>query len=146
MSSNVRNRRDAADRIHSAAIHLLRRVREVDTDAMGISPARASALSVLVFGGPRSLTELAAAERVTAATMSKLVSAMEAEGLLRRHPDADDARSIRIEPTAKGRRILERGRARRLDVLDGLLAKASAEEVMAVRTAAEVVERVLESD
>jgi DNA-binding MarR family transcriptional regulator len=142
----VHNRREAADRIHSAAIHLLRRVREVDTGAMGISVARASALSVLVFGGPKSLTELAAAERVTPATMSRLVTAMEAEGLLRRHPDVNDARSIRIEPTAKARRILERGRARRLDVLDGLLAKASAEEVAAVRTAAEVVERVLESD
>jgi DNA-binding MarR family transcriptional regulator len=142
----VRNRRDAADRIHSAAIHLLRRVREVDAGAMGISAARASALSVLVFGGPKSLTELAAAERVTPATMSKLVAAMEAEGFLRRHPDVNDARSIRIEPTAKARRILERGRARRLDVLDGLLARASAEEVAAVRTAADVVERVLESD
>lgn len=118
----------------------------MDAGAMGISAARASALSVLVFGGPRSLTELAAAERVTPATMSKLVTAMEAEGLLRRHPDVNDARSIRIEPTPKARRILERGRARRLDVLEGLLAKAGAEEVAAVRMAAEVVERVLESD
>jgi DNA-binding MarR family transcriptional regulator len=143
---DVHARREAADRIHSAAIHLLRRVREVDAEAMGISPARASALSVLVFGGPRSLSELAAAERVTSATMSKLVSAMETEGLLRRHPDVNDARSIRIEATAKARRILERGRARRLDVLEGLLAEASAEEVAAVRAAAEVVERVLQSD
>lgn len=113
---------------------------------MGISPARASALSVLVFGGARSLTELAAAERVTPATMSKLVAALEAEGLLRRYPDVNDARSIRLEATAKARRILQRGRARRLDVLDGLLAGATVEEVEAVRTAAEVVERVLESD
>ena len=135
-----------ADRIHSAAIHLLRRVREVDAAAMGISSARASALSVLVFGGARSLTELAAAERVTPATMSKLVAALEAEGLLRRYPDVNDARSIRLEATAKARRILQRGRARRLDVLDGLLAGATVEEVEAVRTAAEVVERVLESD
>ena len=78
--------------MHSAAIHLLRRVREVDAKAMGISPARASALSVLVFGGARSLTELAAAERVTTATMSKLVTAMEGEGLVRRYPDVNDAR------------------------------------------------------
>jgi len=141
----LHNRRAAADRIHSAAIHLLRRVREVDTEAMGISPARASALSVLVFGGPKSLVELAAAERVTSATMSKLVSALEKEGLARRHPDVNDARAIRIEATAKARRILERGRARRLDVLDGLLAGASDEEVVAVQVAAEVVERVLAS-
>lgn len=137
------NRRDAADRIHSAAIHLLRRVREVDAEAMGLSPARASALSVLVFGGARSLTELAAAERVTAATMSKLVSALEQEGFVRRYPDVNDARAIRIEASAKGRRILERGRAKRLDLLERLLSEATADEVEAVRVAAEAVERAL---
>jgi len=128
--------------MHSASIHLLRHVRQVD-DAMGISAARASALSVLVFGGARSLRELAAAERVTAATMSKLVSAMVAEGLVRRYPDVNDARSIRIEATAKARRILERGRSRRLDRLDELFAEASDGELEAIHLAAEVVERSL---
>ena len=131
--------------MHSAAIHLLRRVREVDGQAMGISAARASALSVLVFGGARSLTELASAEKVTTATMSKLVTAMDAEGLVRRYPDVNDARSIRIEATAKARRILERGRSRRLDVLEHLLAGATASEIEAVRNAAEVLEGALES-
>lgn len=138
-------RREAADRIHSAAIHLLRRVREVDAEAMGISPARASALSVLVFGGPRSLTELARAEHVTTATMSRLVTAMEQERLVRRYPDVNDARAIRLEPTAKARRILERGRARRLDLLESLLADATRSEVDAVRIAADVVEEALGS-
>jgi DNA-binding MarR family transcriptional regulator len=112
---------------------------------MGISPARASALSVLVFGGARSLTELAVAEQVTTATMSKLVTGMEADGLARRHPDVNDARAIRIEATAKGRRILERGRQRRLDLLEGLLADASEAEIEAVETAASVVERAIRS-
>lgn len=138
-------RREAADRIHSSSIHLLRRVREADSAAMGISPARASALSVLVFGGARSLKELAEAERVTPATMSKLVTAMEAEGLVRRCRDLNDARSIRIEATPKARRVLERGRSRRLDLLEGLLAEATASEIAAVHEAAEVLERALES-
>jgi len=131
--------------MHSAAIHLLRRVREADGRAMGISPARASALSVLVFGGARSLTELATAEQVTNATMSKLVTAMEVEGLVRRYPDVNDARSIRIEATPKARRILQRGRARRLDLLERLLAEATDAEIDAVHTAAEVLGRALES-
>lgn len=139
------SRREAADQMHSAAIHLLRRVRGSDASAMGISPARASALSVLVFGGPRSLTELAAAEQVTTATMSKLVTAMEAEGLLRRYPDVNDARSIRIEATAKAGGILERGRSRRLELLERLLGDATSAEIDAVCTAAEVLERALES-
>jgi DNA-binding MarR family transcriptional regulator len=138
-------KRDAADRIHSAAIHLLRRVREVDADAMRISPARASALSVLVFGGPRSLTALAQAEQVTPATMSRLVAAMEGEGLVKRKRDDEDGRAVRLEATPKGRRILELGRARRLELLEALLAGASAEEVEAVRLAAEVVERAVQS-
>lgn len=112
---------------------------------MGITPARASALSVLVFGGARSLTELAAAERVTPATMSRLVAALEREKLVRRFPDVDDARSIRIEATARAERILKRGQARRLDLLERLLADATETEVAAVRTAAEVVERALQS-
>jgi DNA-binding MarR family transcriptional regulator len=136
-------RREAADLMHSAAIHLLRRVREMDEKAMGISPARASALSVLVFGGARSLTELAAAERVTTATMSKLVTAMEVEGLVRRYPDVNDARAIRIEATAKARRILERGRGRRLELFEQLLADASEADIAAVHRAASVVERAI---
>jgi DNA-binding MarR family transcriptional regulator len=142
---NRAQRREAADRIHSAAIHLLRRVREVDAEAMAISPARASALSVLVFGGPHSLTALAQAEGVTPATMSKLAHAMEVEGLLRREPDAADGRAIALHATARGRRVLERGRSRRLDLLEELLADASDDEIAAVLTAAEAVERGLRS-
>ena len=128
----------AADRMHSAAIHLLRRVREVDATAMGISAARASALSVLVFGGARSLSELATEERVTNATMSKLVTAMEAEGLVRRYPDVNDARAIRIEATAKARRILERGRARRRDEVVRLLEDESQGDLNAGATSDDV--------
>jgi DNA-binding MarR family transcriptional regulator len=111
--------------------------------AMGLSPARASALSVLVFGGARSLTELAGAEQVTAATMSRLVTALERDGLVRRYPDMNDARAIVLEATAKARRTLERGRARRLDLLEQLLSEATDQEIDAVRVAAEVVERSL---
>jgi DNA-binding MarR family transcriptional regulator len=137
--------REAADRIHSAAIHLLRRVHRVDEAAMGISASRASALSVLVFGGARTLTELAEAERVTVPTMSKLVSAMEREGLVRREPHRTDGRAVVLQATAKGRRILERGRARRLELLEALLAEATPAEVENVRRAASVIERALAS-
>jgi DNA-binding MarR family transcriptional regulator len=143
MATRSSPKREAADRIHSAAIHLLRRVNRVDEQAMGISPARASALSVLVFAGPRTLTELAEAERVTAPTMSKLVTAMEREGLVRRRPHATDGRSTLLHATAKGRRILERGRDRRLALLESLLATADAREVRVVREAADIVERAL---
>ena len=128
--------------IHSAAIHLLRRVREVDGE-MGITPARASALSVLVFGGPCTLTRLARAEQVTTATMSRLVAAMEAEGLVRREPDALDGRAALLHPTAKARRILERGRARREGVLEELFASLSVRDRGTVDRAAAIIEGCL---
>src|SRR5215467_3653638 len=64
-----------ADRLHSTAIHLLRRVRKQDV-ATGEGPARLSALSVLVFGGPKTLKELAAAEQVKPPTMSRIVAGL----------------------------------------------------------------------
>ena len=50
MPGNARER-ETADRLHSAAIHLLRRVSREDAGS-GVSPPRLSALSVLVFAGP----------------------------------------------------------------------------------------------
>src|SRR6478672_9494765 len=128
--------------IHSAAIHLLRRVRVVDEE-MDITPARASALSVLVFGGSQTLTELAQAEQVTTATMSRLVAAMEAEGLVRREPHEEDARSMRLHATAKAKRMLERGRARREQELERIFEQLSAAERATVDRAAAIIERCL---
>src|SRR5499425_3166797 len=76
------------DRLHSAAIHLLRRLRIRDSGS-GIGPAQLSALSVLVFGGQRSLGELAEAEQVRPPTMSRIVSGLERAGLLKRHATED---------------------------------------------------------
>ena len=128
--------------IHSAAIHLLRHVRVVDEE-MGITPARASALSVLVFAGARTLTELARAEQVSPPTMSRLVAAMEEEGLIRREPHEDDARAVRLHATPKARRILERGRARREQVLEELFASLSAADRGTVGRAAAIIESCL---
>jgi DNA-binding MarR family transcriptional regulator len=116
-------RQEVADLLHSAAIHLLRRAREED-EATGMSPARLSALSVVVFRGPLTLGELAAAEGVRSATMTGIVNGLEAEGFARRRRHATDGRAVLIEPTAAGRRLLDRARARRIDLvsskLDGL--------------------------
>ena len=129
--------------MHSAAIHLLRRVRVADDESMGMTPARRSALSVLVFLGPQSLSVLAAAEQVTLPTMSKLVASMEKDGLVRRERDPGDGRVVRLHATAKARRVAERGRERRLEVLESLLGGASAREVEIVRQAAEIVDRLV---
>src|SRR5918911_4010796 len=109
---------EAADRFHSAAIHALRHVRREDP-ASGLSAARLSALSVLVFAGARTLGELAAAEHVRPATMTRIVQALEREGLVRREADPDDGRVTRLHATAKGERVMWRGRERRGGGLGG---------------------------
>lgn len=109
---------EVADRLHSAAIRLLRRLRKQDA-ASGLTGPQASALSVLVFAGPLNLGALAAAEQVRAPTMSRLVKEMEALGLVSRRPDPADARGVRLEATEKGRAMFDRARERRLATLTG---------------------------
>ena len=109
------SRLEVADRLHSAAIHLLRHARKQDVLAK-VGPARLSALSVLVFGGPMALGQLAAAEQVKAPTMSRIVAGMKRSGLARIEADAKDARRIRVTATAKGERLLQQARERRVQL------------------------------
>jgi DNA-binding MarR family transcriptional regulator len=102
-----------ADRLHSAAIHLLRRLR-VEDAAAGLTAPRLSALSVIVFRGPLTLSELAAAEQVRPPTITRLVQELEREGLVVRIPDPADRRITRVRATARGRRLLHAGRSRRV--------------------------------
>ena len=103
-----------ADRLHSASIHLLRRVRRHD-DESGVTAPHLSALSVLVFGGgARTLGELAAAEQVTPPSMTRIVRNLEAGGLVERQADAADRRVVRVTATERGRQVLLEGRRRRV--------------------------------
>ena len=110
-----------ADRLHSVAVHLLRRARREDA-AMGLPPAQASVLSVLVFGGARTLSALADVEQVKAPTMTRIVDALERAGLAQRQPDADDRRKLSIAATTAGIRLMQQGRSRRVKALAHLLA------------------------
>jgi DNA-binding MarR family transcriptional regulator len=133
---------EAADRFHSAAIHALRHVRREDP-ATGVPPAQLSALSVLVFGGPRTLGQLAAAEQVRPPTMTRIVQALEDEGLVRRRRDREDGRVHHLEATAKGRRVMQAARERRIATLAALFDRLSPPEAAHVREAAELVEKAL---
>jgi DNA-binding MarR family transcriptional regulator len=130
-----------ADALHSAAIHLLRRVRAEDEES-GVGPARLSALSMLVFGGSQRLTDLARAEQVKPPTMTKVVTGLEAAGLARRTADPTDARAVRVEATARGRRLLVDGRRRRVARLSGGLTTLLPEELDVLAHAAAIIERV----
>src|SRR5437588_694984 len=129
---------DVADRIHSAAIRLLRYVRRADM-AAGISGPQLSALSVLVFAGSRTMTELATAEQVRLPTMSKLVAELEWRQLVVRIADPADRRVSRIVPTRRGRVLLEASRRRRLARLVEGLRRLSKPQLDALASAADSI-------
>jgi DNA-binding MarR family transcriptional regulator len=130
-----------ADRLHSAALHLLRRLRAED-DVLGVSPPRLSALSVVVYAGPIGIGALAAAEGVAAPTMSRLIDGLERDGLVRREPDPQDARGVLVRATSKGTRTLTRGRRQRVRTLAEGLGRLSPNELDEVARWTELIERV----
>ena len=132
----------AADRLHSAAIHLLRRLRKQDA-ASGVGPAQLSALSVLVFAGPKTLGELAAAEQVKPPTMSRVVAGLERNHLIEITRDSRDARRMHIRATAKGTLLLQQGRQRRVDYLAQHLGSLTTSELTQLSAVAGILERLL---
>jgi DNA-binding MarR family transcriptional regulator len=131
-----------ADRLHSAAIHLLRRLRRED-DASGLPAPQLSALSVIVFGGPVTLGQLAAAEQVRPPTITKLVAALEADGLVTRETAPEDRRVVRVTATARGAKLLQDGRARRVASLAESLRGLSAKKRAALERAVPILEQVV---
>jgi DNA-binding MarR family transcriptional regulator len=133
---------EVADRLHSAAIHLLRRARRKDTES-GVGPAQLSALSVLVFGGPATLGQLAAFEQVRPPTMTRIVQGLRRGGLARLQSDPEDARRVRVSATPAGSRVLERARRKRIEALAEVLANLSQRDLQRLRAAAAIIEHTL---
>lgn len=132
-----------ADRLHAAAIRLLRLVRVQDM-ATGIAPARLSALSVIVFGGPISLRNLARAEQVRPPTMSRIVDALGAQGLAIRQADQQDRRAVLIKATGKGVAMLKQGRKRRVKFLASYLSQLTSSELSDIDRALQAIQKALQ--
>ena len=132
---------EIANGLHSIAIHLLRGLQDVDARS-GLSRARLSALSVIVFAGPLRVSRLARIEGVKPPTMTLLIRGLEEEGLARRESDPTDARASLVSATAEGQRVLRESRARRLEAIEEKLNSLSAPERSTVARAASILARV----
>jgi DNA-binding MarR family transcriptional regulator len=130
---------ELARRLHSAAIRLLRRARRDDA-ALGLPPGQASALSVLVFGGAKTATELARIEQVRAPTMTRMVDALERRGLVRREADRTDRRRTQLSATPTGVRLMQKGRDRRVAILARALAQVDVRRRALLEGALAVIE------
>ncbi len=132
-----------AFKLHAAMLHMMRRVRRED-EAFGLSAPRMSALSTVAFGQSRTIGEMAAMEQVSPPTITRLVDALERDGLVVRESDAADRRTVHVRATAKGRRAIEQGRKRRVAFLAARLQALPADEVRAVDFASDALLRMYE--
>jgi DNA-binding MarR family transcriptional regulator len=132
---------EAADRMHSAAIHLLRGLRIRDRES-GIGPAQLSALSVLVFAGPKSLAELAQIEQVKPPTMSRIVAALVRTKLVRIVTNHTDRRAVVISPTTNGIKLMQQARVRRVESLARAVTALRESEIVLLRQAARIMEEL----
>lgn len=142
MARDVIANSELAARLHSATLHLLRRLAQEDR-ATGVSAPRLSALSVLVFGGPRTIGALATIEGVTPPTMTRLVAGMVSDELLERLPDETDRRVVRVAASEHGRALLLAGRDRRVATMTAMIVPLTPKERRRLQTAAALMERML---
>ena len=127
--------------MNSAAIHLLRGVRPADR-LSGLTPARLSALSVLVFGGPSPLGRLAAIEAVASPTMTRIVDGLCNLGLAERQPHPDSSRIVMIAATPAGHVLMRDAAGRRTDLIVDALRQLKPEERDLVHGAAPVLQQL----
>jgi DNA-binding MarR family transcriptional regulator len=119
-------------------------VRQED-DASGLTAARLSALSVLVFGGRKTLGELARIEQVSLPTMTRIAAALAKAGYVSRSIDPDDRRYVYLEATRRGTALLDEGRRRRVGRLTTMLADLDERELAACARALSALHRVIGS-
>ncbi len=137
--SRANSANEISDRLHSAAIHLLRRLRVTDNES-GLSAPRLSALSVIVFAGPVTITDLARAEQVRTPTISRLLKELELEGYVQRITDENDRRIVRVRATPAGETLLQRGRARRIEQLRAAIEQLPTDQVEILQAALPILE------
>jgi DNA-binding MarR family transcriptional regulator len=127
-----------AESLHSAAIHLLRKLRRIDT-ASGLNAPRLSALSVIVFAGPITLGQLANAEQVRPPTMTRIVNALQTKGLVKKTASAKDRRTIHLSATMRGKRLLLQARNRRVHSLAHQIQILPRPELQTLHTAIAII-------
>jgi DNA-binding MarR family transcriptional regulator len=121
---------------------LARRLRQ--ESGSGLSPSLTAALASIERHGPLTPSALAELERVQRPTATRILSGLEAAGLVVREPDPDDRRVARISTSAEGRDLLRRLRTRKTAYLARRLERLEPEERETLEKAAGLLEGLLE--
>jgi DNA-binding MarR family transcriptional regulator len=134
-------RSEIAAQLQEQFARLTRRLRTLELP-QGMTPERLSALSVIEKRGPISVTALADNEMVRPATMSRMVSALVDEGLVKRSEDKTDGRGVLVSATPKGRRAYLRAQEQRLTHFAEVLDSLSDDQLAAMRNLTSALERL----
>lgn len=102
---------EMAARLRLSATRLARRLRQ-EADA-GLTPSLLSALAVIDHHGPLTLGALAEHERLAPPSVTKIVTRLEADGLVVRTPDPDDRRVCRVSTSPQGDALMAESRRRK---------------------------------
>jgi DNA-binding MarR family transcriptional regulator len=140
-SPEADTRSEIAALLHEQFARLSRRLRALELP-QGMTPERLSALSVIEKRGPISVTALADTERVRPATMSRMVTALVDEGLVKRTEDKSDGRGVLVSTTPKGRRAYLRAQEQRLNHFAEVLESLNDEQLAAMRSLTSALERL----
>jgi DNA-binding MarR family transcriptional regulator len=135
---------ELASRLRLAIMRLARRLRR--QGAGDLTPSQASALSSLERLGPMTLGELSATEGVRPPTLTKIVAALEEQGLVSRRADPHDRRVAHVAATPAGADLLARARSTSDAYLASRLSALPPDDLAALARAVEVLERLLEAD
>jgi DNA-binding MarR family transcriptional regulator len=103
-----------------------------------------SALAEIVRTGPLRLGDLAARERITAPTLSRVVTGLVENGYVERTPDPDDARAQLLSATPAGRELLSGLRSRRTAELTARLGRLPEPDRAVLLQAGPALRRLLE--
>jgi DNA-binding MarR family transcriptional regulator len=126
----------------SAIARLARQLRDTSNLPAGMTPERLGTLAMIGSAEASSVSELADAEGVRPATMSRRVSDLVEAGWVRRRPDGTDRRAIQLSLTVRGRRVFEGARRGSHSSLAEALKLLTAAERAQLRQLAAMLERL----
>jgi DNA-binding MarR family transcriptional regulator len=130
-------------RLRVALARLSRRLRR--HELAGLTPTQLAALATVGRSGPMRLGDLAAAEGIAPSTLTRLVTALEDSGYVRRHADPSDARASTLAITTRGQEALERIRTESTLVLAASMRGLTPAQRAALADALPVLEQLAEA-
>jgi DNA-binding MarR family transcriptional regulator len=134
---------EAVARLRSIIAKLARLLNTSSSDE-GLTPTQASVLALVAGRGPLGLAELAQLEGLNPTMLSRVVSKLDTEGLIRRRPDPADQRAARVEVTEAGQRVHDRIRAMRARIVAMCLDSLSPEVTETILAALPALEALAE--